>query len=141
MQEYGREPSPDEISMTMNLSSEKIREVQEYAQTPTSLETPVGDTDDSYLGDFIKDTNTPATADAALYQLIKEQIIDVLDTLSEREARVLKLRFGLVDDRTRTLEEVGREFGFTRERARQIEAKALMKLRQPSRSKMLRDFL
>ena len=140
VQERGREPTIKEISLTMEISTKKVREILEYAQVPASLEAPIGDTGDSYLGDFIEDTNIPATADAAFYQLLKEQILDVFETLSEREARVLQLRFGLIDGRTRTLEEVGREFGFTRERARQIESKALIKLRQPSRSIKLRDF-
>ena len=141
VQERGREPTIEEISLTMEISSKKAREILEYAQVPASLEAPIGDTGDSYLGDFIEDKSIPATSEAALYQLLKEQILDVFDTLSEREARVLQLRFGLIDGRTRTLEEVGREFGFTRERARQIESKALIKLRQPSRSIKLRDFV
>ena len=140
VQERGREPTLEEISVAMDISTKKAQEILEYAQVPASLEAPIGDTGDSYLGDFIQDTNIPATSDAALYQLLKEQILDVFGTLSEREARVLQLRFGLIDGRTRTLEEVGHEFGFTRERARQIESKALMKLRQPSRSIKLRDF-
>ncbi len=141
VQERGREPTIEEISLTMDITSKKAREILEYAQVPASLEAPIGDTGDSYLGDFIEDKSIPATSEAALYQLLKEQILDVFDTLSEREARVLQLRFGLIDGRTRTLEEVGREFGFTRERARQIESKALIKLRQPSRSIKLRDFV
>jgi RNA polymerase primary sigma factor len=141
LQELGREPSPEEIAVEMELSTEKVREIMKIAQEPVSLETPIGEEDDSHLGDFIEDQEALAPADAAAYELLKEQLEDVLDTLTEREENVLRLRFGLDDGRTRTLEEVGKVFGVTRERIRQIEAKALRKLRHPSRSKRLKDFL
>jgi RNA polymerase primary sigma factor len=141
LQELGREPSPEEIATEMELTVEKVREIMKIAQEPVSLETPIGEEDDSHLGDFIEDHDALAPADAAAYELLKEQLEDVLDTLTEREENVLRLRFGLDDGRTRTLEEVGKVFGVTRERIRQIEAKALRKLRHPSRSKRLKDFL
>ena len=141
VQEYGREPSSEEISSGMEVTPDKVREVLKISQEPVSLETPIGEEEDSHLGDFIEDIGAPAPPDAASYQLLKEQVEDVLDTLNGREKRVLQLRFGLEDGRSRTLEEVGQEFGVTRERIRQIEAKALRKLRHPSRSKKLRDFL
>jgi RNA polymerase primary sigma factor len=141
LQELGREPSPEEIANEMDLSTDKVREIMKIAQEPVSLETPIGEEDDSHLGDFIEDQEALAPADAAAYELLKEQLEDVLDTLTEREENVLRLRFGLDDGRTRTLEEVGKVFGVTRERIRQIEAKALRKLRHPSRSKRLKDFL
>ncbi|MFD1425689.1 RNA polymerase primary sigma factor [Kroppenstedtia sanguinis] len=141
LQELGREPLPEEIAEEMDLSPEKVREIMKIAQEPVSLETPIGEEDDSHLGDFIPDDDVQAPADAAAYELLKEQLKDVLDTLSDREENVLRLRFGLDDGRTRTLEEVGKVFGVTRERIRQIEAKALRKLRHPSRSKRLKDFL
>jgi RNA polymerase primary sigma factor len=141
LQELGREPSPEEIAEKMDLTPEKVREIMKIAQEPVSLETPIGEEDDSHLGDFIEDQDALAPSDAAAYELLKEQLEDVLDTLTEREENVLRLRFGLDDGRTRTLEEVGKVFGVTRERIRQIEAKALRKLRHPSRSKRLKDFL
>ncbi|MFC4768632.1 RNA polymerase sigma factor RpoD [Effusibacillus consociatus] len=141
LQELGREPTPEEIAVEMEMSPEKVREIMKIAQEPVSLETPIGEEDDSHLGDFIEDQEALAPADAAAYELLKEQLEDVLDTLTEREENVLRLRFGLDDGRTRTLEEVGKVFGVTRERIRQIEAKALRKLRHPSRSKRLKDFL
>ncbi len=141
LQELGREPSAEEIATEMDMSADKVREIQKIAQEPVSLETPIGEEDDSHLGDFIPDDDALAPADAAAYELLKEQLEDVLDTLTEREENVLRLRFGLDDGRTRTLEEVGKVFGVTRERIRQIEAKALRKLRHPSRSKRLKDFL
>ena len=141
LQELGREPTPEEIAKEMDLSVEKVREIMKIAQEPVSLETPIGEEDDSHLGDFIEDQEALAPSDAAAYELLKEQLEDVLDTLTEREENVLRLRFGLDDGRTRTLEEVGKVFGVTRERIRQIEAKALRKLRHPSRSKRLKDFL
>ena len=141
LQELGREPTPEEVAAEMELSVEKVREIMKIAQEPVSLETPIGEEDDSHLGDFIEDQEALAPADAAAYELLKEQLEDVLDTLTEREENVLRLRFGLDDGRTRTLEEVGKVFGVTRERIRQIEAKALRKLRHPSRSKRLKDFL
>ncbi|AHD06301.1 RNA polymerase sigma factor RpoD [Paenibacillus larvae] len=141
LQELGREPTPEEIAKEMELSTDKVREIMKIAQEPVSLETPIGEEDDSHLGDFIEDQEAQAPADAAAYELLKEQLEDVLDTLTEREENVLRLRFGLDDGRTRTLEEVGKVFGVTRERIRQIEAKALRKLRHPSRSKRLKDFL
>jgi RNA polymerase primary sigma factor len=141
LQELGREPTPEEIAAEMELSVDKVREIMKIAQEPVSLETPIGEEDDSHLGDFIEDQEALAPADAAAYELLKEQLEDVLDTLTEREENVLRLRFGLDDGRTRTLEEVGKVFGVTRERIRQIEAKALRKLRHPSRSKRLKDFL
>ena len=141
LQEYGRDPRPEEIAKEMGISEEKVREIQKIAQDPVSLETPIGEEEDSHLGDFIPDDDAPAPADAAAFMLLKEQLMDVLDTLTPREKKVLLLRFGLIDGRARTLEEVGREFQVTRERIRQIEAKALRKLRHPSRSKRLKDFL
>jgi RNA polymerase primary sigma factor len=141
LQEYGREPTPEEIGVAMDIGPEKVEEILKISQEPVSLETPIGEEEDSHLGDFIEDRNAPAPADAASFQLLKEQVAEVLDTLTERESRVLQLRFGLEDGRSRTLEEVGREFGVTRERIRQIEAKALRKLRHPTRSRKLRDFL
>jgi RNA polymerase primary sigma factor len=140
-QELGREPTPEEVAKEMGISAEKVREIMKIAQEPISLETPVGEENDSSLGDFIEDHDVPAPADAASYELLKEQIGEVLDTLTEREESVLRLRFGLDDGRSRTLEEVGKMFGVTRERIRQIEAKALRKLRHPSRSKQLKDFM
>lgn len=141
LQELGREPTPEEIAKEMDISHEKVREIMKVAQDPISLETPIGEENDSNLGDFIEDQEALAPADAAAFELLKEQLEDVLDTLTEREENVLRLRFGLDDGRTRTLEEVGQVFGVTRERIRQIEAKALRKLRHPSRSKRLKDFL
>ena len=141
VQEYGREPTSEEIGSGMEVAADKVREILKISHEPVSLETPIGEEEDSHLGDFIEDRNTLAPSDAASYQLLREQVDDVLFTLSEREARVLQLRFGLEDGRSRTLEEVGRDFGVTRERIRQIEAKALRKLRHPTRSKKLRDFL
>ncbi len=141
LQEYGREPSPEEIGRAMEVLPEKVEEIMKISQEPVSLETPIGEEEDSHLGDFIEDRSAPAPADAASFQLLKEQIQDVLNTLTDRESRVLQLRFGLEDGRSRTLEEVGREFGVTRERIRQIEAKALRKLRHPTRSRKLRDFM
>ena len=141
LQEYGREPTPAEIGKEMGFSEEKVREIQKIAQDPVSLETPIGEEEDSHLGDFIPDEDAPAPAEAASYALLKEQLIEVLNTLTEREEKVLRLRFGLDDGRARTLEEVGKEFNVTRERIRQIEAKALRKLRHPSRSKKLKDYL
>ena len=141
LQELGREPHPEEIAKEMNLSVEKVREIMKISQEPVSLETPIGEEEDSHLGDFIPDDDAPAPAEAAAFTLLKEQLIDVLDTLTPREEKVLRLRFGLDDGRARTLEEVGKEFNVTRERIRQIEAKALRKLRHPSRSKKLKDYL
>lgn len=141
LQTYGREPSPEEIGEEMGISVEKVREIQKIAQEPVSLETPIGEEEDSHLGDFIPDEDVPAPAEAAAFSMLKEQLVEVLDTLTEREQKVLKLRFGLEDGRARTLEEVGKEFDVTRERIRQIEAKALRKLRHPSRSKKLKDYL
>ncbi|KXZ39742.1 RNA polymerase primary sigma factor [Alkalithermobacter thermoalcaliphilus JW-YL-7 = DSM 7308] len=141
LQELGREPRPDEIAEQMDLPEDKIREILKIAQEPVSLETPIGEEEDSHLGDFIPDEDAPAPAEAAAYSLLKEQIEEVLKDLNERERKVLKLRFGLEDGRARTLEEVGKEFEVTRERIRQIEAKALRKLRHPSRSKKLKDYL
>ena len=141
VQEHGREPTSEEIGLGMEISPEKVREIIKIAQEPVSLETPIGEEEDSHLGDFIEDRSALAPADAASHQLLKEQVENVLDTLHDRERKVLQLRFGLEDGRSRTLEEVGREFGVTRERIRQIEAKALRKLRHPSRSKKLKDFL
>lgn len=141
VQEYGREPTSEEIGSGMDVTPERVREILKISQEPVSLETPIGEEEDSHLGDFIEDRSALAPAEAASYQLLKEQVDDVLQTLGEREARVLQLRFGLEDGRSRTLEEVGRDFGVTRERIRQIEAKALRKLRHPNRSKKLRDFL
>lgn len=141
LQEYGREPTPEEIAKEMNISENKVREIIKIAQEPVSLETPIGEEEDSHLGDFIPDEDAPAPAEAASFALMKEQLMEVLDTLTPREEKVLRLRFGLDDGRQRTLEEVGKEFNVTRERIRQIEAKALRKLRHPSRSKKLRDYL
>lgn len=141
VQEYGRDPRPDEIAKEMGISEDKVREIIKIAQEPVSLETPIGEEDDSHLGDFIPDDDAPAPADAVASSLLKEQLAEVLSTLTPREAKVLKLRYGLEDGKARTLEEVGREFNVTRERIRQIEAKALRKLRHPSRSKKLKDFL
>ena len=141
LQTYGREPSPEEIAKEMGISVEKVREIQKIAQEPVSLETPIGEEEDSHLGDFIPDEDVPAPAEAASFSMLKEQLVEVLDTLTEREQKVLKLRFGLEDGRARTLEEVGKEFDVTRERIRQIEAKSLRKLRHPSRSKKLKDYL
>jgi len=141
LQELGREPTAEEIAGEMGLTPERVREIQKIAQEPVSLETPIGEEEDSHLGDFIEDVDALAPAEAASFMLLKEQIEEVLDTLNEREQRVLRLRFGLDDGKARTLEEVGREFGVTRERIRQIEAKALRKLRHPQRSKKLRDYL
>ncbi len=141
LQEYGREPTPEEIAEEMDISEEKVREILKIAQEPVSLETPIGEEEDSHLGDFIPDDDVPAPAEAAAFSMLKEQLVEVLDTLTDREQKVLKLRFGLDDGRARTLEEVGRRFDVTRERIRQIEAKALRKLRHPSRSKKLKDYL
>ncbi len=141
VQELGRDPHPNEIAKELNMSIDKVREIMKIAQEPVSLETPIGEEEDSHLGDFIPDDDAPAPSEAASFLLLKEQLGDVLDTLTPREAMVLKLRFGLEDGRARTLEEVGKEFNVTRERIRQIEAKALRKLRHPSRSKKLKDYL
>ena len=141
LQELGREPSPEEIAAEMNMPVERVREILKISQEPVSLETPIGEEEDSHLGDFIKDDNVPVPADAAAFTLLKEQLEEVLGTLTEREQKVLTLRFGLEDGRARTLEEVGKEFNVTRERNRQIEAKALRKLRHPSRSRKLKDYL
>ena len=141
LQEKGREPTPEEIAVEMDMSVERVREILKISQEPVSLETPIGEEEDSHLGDFIQDDNVPVPADAAAFSLLKEQLNEVLCTLTEREQKVLRLRFGLDDGRARTLEEVGKEFNVTRERIRQIEAKALRKLRHPSRSRKLRDYL
>ena len=141
LQELGREPSPEEIAVEMNMPVDRVREILKISQEPVSLETPIGEEEDSHLGDFIKDDNVPVPADAAAFTLLKEQLEEVLGTLTEREQKVLTLRFGLEDGRARTLEEVGKEFNVTRERIRQIEAKALRKLRHPSRSRKLKDYL
>jgi len=141
LQELGREPTAEELAVEMQMPEEKVREIMKIAQEPVSLETPIGEEEDSHLGDFIPDDDIPAPAEAAAFTLLKEQLIEVLDTLTEREEKVLRLRFGLDDGRARTLEEVGKEFNVTRERIRQIEAKALRKLRHPSRSKKLKDYL
>mgnify|MGYP000943634866 CR=1 FL=1 len=141
LQEYGREPTPEEIGLAMEIGPEKVEEILKISQEPVSLETPIGEEEDSHLGDFIEDLSAPAPADAATTQLLRESVEDVLSTLNDRERRVLQLRFGLEDGRSRTLEEVGRDSGVTRERIRQIEAKALRKRRHPTRSKKLRDFL
>jgi RNA polymerase primary sigma factor len=141
LQELGHDPSPEEIAAEMGMPVEKVREIMKIAQEPVSLETPIGEEEDSHLGDFIPDEDASEPAEAASFMLLKEQIVDVLGTLTQREEKVLRLRFGIEDGRTRTLEEVGREFNVTRERIRQIEAKALRKLRHPSRSKKLKDFL
>ncbi len=141
LQELGREPLPEEIAQEMDMTVEKVREILKIAQEPVSLETPIGEEEDSHLGDFIPDEDAPAPAEAAAFSMLKEQLIEVLDTLTPREQKVLKLRFGLEDGRARTLEEVGKKFDVTRERIRQIEAKALRKLKHPSRSKKLKDYL
>ncbi len=141
LQELGREPTPEEIAAELKMPEERVREILKISQEPVSLETPIGEEEDSHLGDFIQDDNVPVPADAAAFTLLKEQLSEVLSTLTEREQKVLRLRFGLDDGRARTLEEVGREFNVTRERIRQIEAKALRKLRHPSRSRKLRDYL
>ena len=141
LQELGREPTPEEISEEMNMPVERVREILKISQEPVSLETPIGEEEDSHLGDFIQDDNVPVPADAAAFTLLREQLQEVLGTLTEREQKVLTLRFGLEDGRARTLEEVGKEFNVTRERIRQIEAKALRKLRHPSRSRKLKDYL
>ena len=141
LQELGREAKPGEIAKVMDIPVEKVREIQKIAQEPVSLETPIGEEEDSHLGDFIQDNDAPAPADAAAFSMLREQLIEVLDTLTPREQKVLKLRFGLEDGRGRTLEEVGKRFEVTRERIRQIEAKALRKLKHPSRSKKLKDYL
>jgi len=141
LQELGREPSPEEIAEEMNMPVDRVREILKISQEPVSLETPIGEEEDSHLGDFIQDDNVPVPADAAAFTLLKEQLVEVLGTLTEREQKVLRLRFGLDDGRARTLEEVGTEFNVTRERIRQIEAKALRKLRHPSRSRKLKDYL
>ena len=141
LQELGREPTPEEIAEEMKLPVDRVREILKISQEPVSLETPIGEEEDSHLGDFIQDDNVPVPADAAAFTLLKEQLIEVLGTLTEREQKVLRLRFGLDDGRARTLEEVGKEFNVTRERIRQIEAKALRKLRHPSRSRKLKDYL
>ncbi|WP_373898889.1 RNA polymerase sigma factor RpoD [Haloimpatiens sp. FM7315] len=141
LQELGREPHPEEIAKEMEMPVDKVREIMKIAQEPVSLETPIGEEEDSHLGDFIPDDEAPAPAEAAAFTMLKEQLINVLDTLTPREEKVLRLRFGLDDGRARTLEEVGKEFNVTRERIRQIEAKALRKLRHPSRSKKLKDYL
>ncbi|SKC79471.1 RNA polymerase sigma factor RpoD [Maledivibacter halophilus] len=141
LQELGREPAPEEIAKEMDMTVEKVRDILKIAQEPVSLETPIGEEEDSHLGDFIPDDDAPAPAEAAAFSMLKEQLIEVLDTLTPREQKVLKLRFGLEDGRARTLEEVGKKFDVTRERIRQIEAKALRKLKHPSRSKKLKDYL
>ena len=141
LQELGREPTPEEIAEELDMNVDRVREILKISQEPVSLETPIGEEEDSHLGDFIQDDNVPVPADAAAFTLLKEQLIEVLGTLTEREQKVLRLRFGLDDGRARTLEEVGKEFNVTRERIRQIEAKALRKLRHPSRSRKLKDYL
>ena len=141
LQELGREPTPEEIAEEMDMPVDRVREILKISQEPVSLETPIGEEEDSHLGDFIQDDNVPVPADAAAFTLLKEQLVEVLSTLTDREQKVLRLRFGLDDGRARTLEEVGKEFNVTRERIRQIEAKALRKLRHPSRSKRLKDYL
>ena len=141
LQELGREPTPEEIAEEMKMPVDRVREILKISQEPVSLETPIGEEEDSHLGDFIQDDNVPVPADAAAFTLLKEQLIEVLGTLTEREQKVLRLRFGLDDGRARTLEEVGKEFNVTRERIRQIEAKALRKIRHPSRSRKLKDYL
>ncbi|MCI1721498.1 MAG: RNA polymerase sigma factor RpoD [Lachnospiraceae bacterium] len=141
LQELGREPTPEEIAQEMGMTVDRVREIMKISQEPVSLETPIGEEEDSHLGDFIQDDNVPVPADAAAFTLLKEQLVDVLETLTDREQKVLRLRFGLDDGRARTLEEVGKEFNVTRERIRQIEAKALRKLRHPSRSRKLKDYL
>ena len=141
LQDLGREPTTDEIAEKLGMTSDKIRDIMKIAQDPVSLETPIGEEEDSHLGDFVEDSDSPAPSDSASYSLLKEQLANVLETLTPREAQVIRLRFGLQDGRSRTLEEVGRQFKITRERIRQIEAKALRKLRHPSRSKVLKDYL
>ena len=141
LQEYGREPKPEEIAKVMDLPVERVREILKISQEPVSLETPVGEEDDSHLGDFIQDNNIPVPAEEAAYTLLREQLEEVMQTLTEREQKVIRLRYGLGDGHPRTLEEVGKEFNVTRERIRQIEAKALRKLRHPSRSRILKDYL
>ena len=141
LQQLGREPTPDEIAEEMELPVEKVMEIQKIAQYPVSLETPFGEEDDSHLGDFIPEDDSPAPQDSAAYTLLKEQLEEVMQTLTPREAKVLRLRFGLDDGKSRTLEEVGKQFNVTRERIRQIEAKALRKLRHPSRSKKLKEYM
>ena len=141
LQELGREPTPEEIAEEMDMPVDRVREILKISQEPVSLETPIGEEEDSHLGDFIQDDNVPVPADAAAFTLLKEQLVEVLSTLTDREQKVLRLRFGLDDGRARTLEEVGKEFNVTRERIRQIEAKALRKLRHPSRSRKLKDYL
>ena len=141
LQELGREPNTDEIAEKLGITSEKVREIMKIAQDPVSLETPIGEEEDSHLGDFVEDNDSPAPSDSASYSLLREQLCNILRTLTPREEQVIKLRFGLVDGRPRTLEEVGKQFQITRERIRQIEAKALRKLRHPSRSKTLKDYL
>ena len=141
LQELGHDPTPEEIADEMNMPVDRVREILKIAQEPVSLETPIGEEEDSHLGDFIPDEDASEPAEAASFTLLKEQLVDVLSTPTPREEKVLKLRFGIEDGRTRTLEEVGKEFNVTRERIRQIEAKALRKLRHPSRSKKLKDFL
>ncbi len=141
LQEMGREPTTDEIAERLNITPEKVREIMKIAQDPVSLETPIGEEEDSHLGDFVEDVDSPAPSDAASYALLREQLANILNTLTPREAEVIRLRYGLIDGRTKTLEEVGKIFDITRERIRQIEAKALRKLRHPSRSKTLKDYL
>ena len=141
LQDFGREPTTDEIAEKLGMTADKVREIMKIAQDPVSLETPIGEEEDSHLGDFVEDSDSPAPSDSASYSLLKEQLCNVLKTLTPREAQVIELRYGLIDGRPRTLEEVGRKFQITRERIRQIEAKALRKLRHPSRSKILKDYL
>ena len=141
LQEKGREPTTDEIAKELGMTAEKVREIMKIAQDPVSLETPIGEEEDSHLGDFVEDNDSPAPSDSASYSLLREQLCNILRTLTPREEQVIKLRFGLEDGRPRTLEEVGKKFEITRERIRQIEAKALRKLRHPSRSKTLKDYL
>mgnify|MGYP000813980914 FL=1 len=141
LQELGREPTPEEIAKEMDMSVERVREILKISQEPVSLETPIGEEEDSHLGDFIQDQNVPVPAEAAASNLLRDQLNEVLDTLTEREQKVLRLRFGMDDGRARTLEEVGKEFQVTRERIRQIEAKALRRLRHPSKSRKLKDYL
>ena len=141
LQTLGREPTPEEIAEEMGISEARVIEIQKIAQDPVSLETPIGEEDDSHLGDFVEDNDSPAQSDSAYYSLLREQLCNILRTLTPREEQVIKLRFGLEDGRPRTLEEVGKQFKITRERIRQIEAKALRKLRHPSRSKTLKDYL
>ena len=141
LQEFGREPTTDEIAESLNITAEKVREIMKIAQDPVSLETPIGEEEDSHLGDFVEDMDSPAPSESASYSLLREQLCNILHTLTPREEQVIKLRFGLEDGRSRTLEEVGKQFNITRERIRQIEAKALRKLRHPSRSKTLKDYL